>query len=99
MRSIPPRAGSMAVVLLPSSMVTVNVRSQTHPAPVDPADLLQHLIRFDTSNPPGDERPCLEFVANVLAEAAIESRFLAKEPDRPNLIARVEGVGDASPLL
>src|SRR5919206_3926887 len=98
MRSTPPRAGSMAVVLLPSSMLTVNVRSQTHPtALTDPADLLQHLIRFDTSNPPGNERPCLEFVTNVLAEAAIESQFLGKEPDRPNLVARVEGAGEAPP--
>jgi acetylornithine deacetylase/succinyl-diaminopimelate desuccinylase-like protein len=88
------------VVLLPSSMLTVNVRSQTHPVgAVDPADLLQDLIRFDTSNPPGNERPCLEFVASALAEAAIESRFLAKESDRPNLIARVPGAGGASPLL
>src|SRR5690348_9671952 len=100
MCSTPPRAGSMAVVLLPSSMLTVNVRSQTQGVgPVDPADLLQDLIRFDTSNPPGNERPCLEFVADVLAEAAIESQFLAKETDRPNLIARIEGGGEAPPLL
>src|SRR5579884_2574954 len=100
MCSTPPCVRSMAVVLLPSSMLTVNVRSQTHPVgPVDPADLLQDLIRFDTSNPPGNERPCLEFVASALAEAAIESRFIAKEPDRPNLIARVRGAGEASPLL
>src|SRR5689334_23887762 len=100
MRSTPPRAGSMAVVLLPCSMLTVNVRSQTQGVgPMDPADLLQDLIRFDTSNPPGNERPCLEFVASRLAEAAVETRFLAKEPDRPNLVARVEGAGEAPPLL
>src|SRR5436190_16428044 len=100
MCSTPPCVRSMAVVLLPSSMLTVNVASQTQGVgPVDPADLLQDLIRFDTSNPPGNERPCLEFVASALAEAAVESRFIAKEPDRPNLIARLEGAGDASPLL
>jgi acetylornithine deacetylase/succinyl-diaminopimelate desuccinylase-like protein len=83
-------------------MVTVTVPSQTRResgSPPDAAELLQELIRFDTSNPPGNEGPCLEFVANTLAEAAIESRFLDKEPDRPNLIARVEGTGEASPLL
>src|SRR5262245_38932021 len=98
MCSTPPRVRSMAVVLLPSSMLTMNVQSETHRGgPVDPADLLQGLIRFDTSNPPGNERPCLEFVASALAEGAIESRFLAKESDRPNLIARVQGAGEASP--
>jgi acetylornithine deacetylase/succinyl-diaminopimelate desuccinylase-like protein len=81
-------------------MLTENVRSQTQEVGlVDPADLLQDLIRFDTSNPPGNERPCLEFVARVLAEAAIDSRFLARESDRPNLIARVEGAGGGPPLL
>jgi len=81
-------------------MLTVNVRSQTQGVgPVDPAHLLQDLIRFDTSNPPGNERPCLEFVASTLAEAGIESQFLAREADRPNLIARVRGAGEASPLL
>jgi acetylornithine deacetylase/succinyl-diaminopimelate desuccinylase-like protein len=88
------------VVLLPSSMVTMSVRSQTHrEGLLDPADLLKDLIRFDTSNPPGNERPCLEFVASRLDEVGIESRFLAKEPERPNLIARVDGAGEAPPLL
>jgi hypothetical protein len=27
-----------------------------------PAELLQRLIRFDTSNPPGGERACIEWV-------------------------------------
>src|ERR687888_2649742 len=99
MRSPAPRAGSMAVVLLPCSMLTVNVPSQTQGVgTADPADLLRDLIRFDTSNPPGNERPCLEFVASRLGEVGIAPRFLAKEPERPNLIARVEGAGAAPPL-
>jgi len=26
-----------------------------------PAEILQNLIRFDTTNPPGNERPCIEY--------------------------------------
>jgi acetylornithine deacetylase/succinyl-diaminopimelate desuccinylase-like protein len=67
--------------------------------PPDAAGLLQELIRFDTSNPPGNERPCLEFLASVLEAAGVECRFVAKEPERPNLVARVGGAGAAPPLL
>ncbi|MEJ7569222.1 MAG: M20/M25/M40 family metallo-hydrolase [Gaiellaceae bacterium] len=65
----------------------------------DPVELLRTLIRFDTSNPPGNERACLEYVGGLVAEAGIEHRYLAREPDRPNLIARVPGRGAAPPLL
>ena len=28
--------------------------------------LLQDLIRFDTTNPPGNETPCIEYIATIL---------------------------------
>jgi acetylornithine deacetylase/succinyl-diaminopimelate desuccinylase-like protein len=65
---------------------------------LSPAELLQQLIRFDTTNPPGNEAGCIEFVRNLLADAGIESELYARVPERPNLIARIEG-GDRSPLL
>ena len=80
----------------------MNVRSQTTEqgahAP-DPVGFLQELIRFDTSNPPGQERACLEYVGEVLGAAGVEWQLVAKEPERPNLIARVPGKGEAPPLL
>lgn len=92
----------MAVVPLPCSIVTGNVPSQTSQrgasAP-DPVDLLQELIRFDTSNPPGRERACLEYVGAVLGAADVEWQSVAKDPERPNLVARVPGRGAAPPLL
>jgi acetylornithine deacetylase/succinyl-diaminopimelate desuccinylase-like protein len=66
---------------------------------VDPAPLLQRLIRFPTVNPPGDEGPCVSYVADLLRDAGIEVRLLAAEPGRPNLIARVPGRGVAPALL
>src|SRR5438067_4604106 len=62
-------------------------------------ELLQSLIRFDTSNPPGNERACIEFVSGLLDRAGIEHQRVALEAERPNLVARVSGRGDASPLL
>jgi acetylornithine deacetylase/succinyl-diaminopimelate desuccinylase-like protein len=65
---------------------------------LSPAELLQRLIRFDTTNPPGNEAECMEFIRSHLDEAGIESELYAKVPDRPNLVARIAG-GDAPPLL
>lgn len=61
--------------------------------------LLQDLLRFDTSNPPGNERACLEYIASLLDEAGIAHRFLSTEAERPNLVARIPGRGTGPPLL
>ncbi len=61
-------------------------------------ELLQELIRFDTTNPPGNETACIEFVRAQLEEAACETTIYAKDPTRPNLVSRLAG-GDAPPLL
>lgn len=65
----------------------------------DPVELLRVLLRFDTTNPPGRERACLEWVADLLREAGVEPELLALDPERPNLIARLPGRGEAAPLL
>ena len=37
-----------------------------------PVELLQHLIRFDTTNTPGNEAACIAFIDGLLKEAGIE---------------------------
>lgn len=64
-----------------------------------PAELLQNLIRFDTTNPPGNECDCVLYINELLQDAGIETTFLAREDNRPNLIARLKGSGSAPPLL
>ena len=64
-----------------------------------PVELLQRLIQFDTTNPPGNERACIEFIQGLLAGAGIAATILARTPQRPNLIARLPGRGMAPPLL
>jgi acetylornithine deacetylase/succinyl-diaminopimelate desuccinylase-like protein len=54
-------------------------------------DLLQRLIRFDTVNPPGNERETIEFLRGHLEEAGFECELLALEEGRPNLLARLRG--------
>lgn len=64
-----------------------------------PAQLLQQLIRFDTTNPPGHERACIEYIQGLIESAGIATTIVAKDPERPNLVARIKGRGSAPPLL
>jgi acetylornithine deacetylase/succinyl-diaminopimelate desuccinylase-like protein len=66
---------------------------------VTPVELLQRLIRFDTTNPPGNEAECIEFVRRLLEDAGVETEVYAREPGRPNLVARLPGRGNGRPLL
>jgi len=65
----------------------------------DPVEMLQRLIRFDTTNPPGNERECVAYISNLLTEAGCDFTVVGISPDRPNLIARLKGQGTAPPLL
>jgi len=66
---------------------------------VTPVELLQQLIRFDTTNPPGNEAECIAFVRGLLEEAGCEVELYAKDPARPNLVSRLRGGGNRAPLL
>jgi acetylornithine deacetylase/succinyl-diaminopimelate desuccinylase-like protein len=64
-----------------------------------PVELLQRLIRFNTTNPPGNERECVEWIDGVLREGGYETKILARDPERPNLLAQLKGRDEASSLL
>jgi acetylornithine deacetylase/succinyl-diaminopimelate desuccinylase-like protein len=60
--------------------------------------LLQELIRFDTVNPPGNERAAIEHLERYLSQAGFDVEILAADPARPNLVATLDGQGDG-PVL
>jgi acetylornithine deacetylase/succinyl-diaminopimelate desuccinylase-like protein len=64
-----------------------------------PAELLQRLLRFDTSNPPGGEGECQGWIAEQLAGLGCAARLIDDGSGRPNLLARLQGRGEAPPLL
>jgi acetylornithine deacetylase/succinyl-diaminopimelate desuccinylase-like protein len=61
-------------------------------------ELLATLIRFNTVNPPGNERPAQEHLAAYLTAAGLECELLGAVPERPNLVARLRGE-NAGPTL
>ena len=65
----------------------------------DARRLCQALLRMDTTNPPGNERVCADYLAASLAEVGYEPRLLEAEPGRTNLVVRRRGTGAKPPLL
>jgi len=65
----------------------------TTPAAKEAEELLSRLIGFDTVNPPGNERPAQEYLAEHLSAAGFQCELLGAEPGRPNLIARLRADG------
>jgi acetylornithine deacetylase/succinyl-diaminopimelate desuccinylase-like protein len=61
-------------------------------------DLLQRLIRLDTTNPPGNETAAAELLRDYLESAGVECRLYARDPARANLVARIPGRGDGPSL-
>ena len=61
--------------------------------------LLRDLLRFDTSNPPGNEKPCAEHLASLFRAAGIATEMVETAPNRSCVIARVKGTGAKPPLL
>ena len=66
------------------------------------AETLKHfqsLIKFDTSDPPGNEKPAADYLKQVLEAEGIPVEVVALEPHRPNVIARLKGSGPKRPIL
>jgi acetylornithine deacetylase/succinyl-diaminopimelate desuccinylase-like protein len=59
------------------------------PSGAEAEELLTGLIRFNTVNPPGNERPAQEYLAEHLSQAGFDCELLGAEPGRPNLVARL----------
>jgi acetylornithine deacetylase/succinyl-diaminopimelate desuccinylase-like protein len=60
-------------------------------------ELLAGLIRFNTVNPPGNERAAQEYLAGHLSQAGFECELLGAEPGRPNLVARLRPADAGAP--
>jgi acetylornithine deacetylase/succinyl-diaminopimelate desuccinylase-like protein len=60
--------------------------------------LLSRYLQFDTTNPPGQEAPAIEFLAEVLHERGFVPHIIEPAPGRANLIVRLSSqAGSAAP--
>lgn len=100
----------MRLFILPLSLLAIvsiclAVTAQTPPQPNWKAfdeETIQHfqaLLRFDTMDPPGNEKPAADYLRQVLEREGIPTKVFALEPNRPNIVARLKGNGTKRPLL
>jgi acetylornithine deacetylase/succinyl-diaminopimelate desuccinylase-like protein len=69
------------------------------PIEAEATKFFQELIRFDTTNPPGNETACAEHVAAALRADGYEPKVLEGTPGRTNVVARYKGDGSKPPIL
>ncbi len=62
-------------------------------------DCLRALVRFDTTNPPGNERIAADYIADALGAHGVESVIRESAPTRANLIARHKGTDSSAGAL
>ncbi|MBN61551.1 MAG: hypothetical protein CME20_09365 [Gemmatimonadetes bacterium] len=60
---------------------------------------LRGMIRFDTVNPPGNERALVEWLAAELRAEGLAPEVIVSEGERANLAVRLKGDGSERPLL
>ncbi len=54
---------------------------------------------MDTTNPPGNERICTDYLAKELNEVGLKPETFEAAPNRTNLVVRLPGTGKKAPLL
>jgi acetylornithine deacetylase/succinyl-diaminopimelate desuccinylase-like protein len=92
-----------SVVGVGAATLAAQSQSQSHPdwTKVEEETMrhYQALLRFDTSDPPGNEEPAAQYLKQVLDAEGIPATLYSPEPHRVNLVARLKGSGKKKPLL
>lgn len=60
---------------------------------------LQEIIRFDTTNPPGNELPLALYLEAALRDEGIETSRFEPQPNRAVMIGRIRGNGAKRPVI
>src|SRR5438046_10761214 len=78
---------------------SANSASSSSVLNAEAVDLLQALLRIDTSTPPGNETVAARHIESILSATGITSTLLESAPGRGSLVARLPGDGREAPLL
>lgn len=81
---------SLSLAQTPSDWTKIEEETMRH---------FQAILRIDSSDPPGNEAPVVEYLKAVLEREGIETKIFALDPKRPNLVARLRGNGKKRPVL
>ncbi len=62
-------------------------------------NLLSELIRFDTTNPPGNETEAARYLAENLGKDGFKCEIFESAPERGSVVTRLKGTGEKPNLL
>src|SRR5687768_2303211 len=91
----------LLVIVMTSTSIGAQSGSQPDWGKVDEETMrhFQAILKMDTTDPPGGEKPVVDYLKQVLEAEGIPVQLFAKEAHRPNLVARIKGTGKQRPLL
>jgi acetylornithine deacetylase/succinyl-diaminopimelate desuccinylase-like protein len=95
------KALSVVVIVLASASLIAQSK-QPDWTQIEPEALkhFQAIVKMDTTDPPGGEKPVVDYLKQVLdAEGIATQVFVQKDANRPNLVVRIKGNGSKRPLL
>lgn len=72
------------------------------PVEAEAVDLLQQLLRIDTTNAPDvapNETAAAEFLATLLEREGLSPEVLESKPGKGNVVCRIRGTGEKAPVL
>jgi acetylornithine deacetylase/succinyl-diaminopimelate desuccinylase-like protein len=87
------------VIAASTSVVAQSLQPNWSAVDVETLKHFQAIIKMDTTDPPGGEKPVVDYLKQVLEADGIPVQLFAKEAHRPNLVARIKGTGKQRPLL
>ena len=92
----------LLLIITSLASLAPGLAAQSKPDAAFEAETLSHfqaLVQLDTSSPPGNEVRAVKYLEQVLQKEGIPFQVFAKDPQRPNLVARLKGNGKKRPLL
>ncbi len=92
---------TLALALLAALAASASAQSKAA-SPISDEETLRHfqaIVKMNSTDPPGNEKPVIEYLKGVLEAEGIAVETFAVEPNRPNLVARLKGSGKKKPLL
>ena len=60
---------------------------------------LKRLVQFETVNPPGNEKPAAQYLADTLSREGLSPEVIDTAPGRACMVCRLAGTGEKPPLL
>jgi len=87
---------------LTTALATVASGQTPGASPLSEEETLRHfqaIVRMNSTDPPGNEKPVIDYLKGVLEAEGIPVETFSVEPNRPNLVARLKGTGKKKPLL